>query len=451
MEVESEQGVGSRFTVFLPSEAPQVLEEVAGKGRRRASDGDGHPLAIADDRESVRPGDPVLLIVEDDPNFAKILLDLARANGFRAVVSRDGKDAIDFAHRLRPAAVTLDIGLRDISGWRVLEALRQDPRTELTPVHVVSVFEEAGERVFGEQVASFHAKPVSRQTLEHLFKTLARPGSARPRVLHVVSEERRDGGIQEAAAHAGLEVVEATSAEAARQALRSEPIDCLLLDLELPEGLDLLRRVQESPRLRALSVVAAGAGELAEQARTTLARHEGAVAVVTTVSAEELLGEVERVVVREVHPQAPVPDATPALDATADGAADGDESLRGHLALVVDDDIRNVFAMTALLERYGMRVVSAESGDEALERLHHESGIEVVILDVMMPGKDGYTTLGEIRAIPDLRALPVVAVTAKAMKGDRERCLEAGATDYVAKPVVPGRLLATLREVLDLT
>jgi signal transduction histidine kinase/CheY-like chemotaxis protein/HAMP domain-containing protein len=458
ISVSSEAGVGSRFTVYLPVEAPSQVGELVSRrdspsvlaaARMQAPD-------VEDDRESIEAGDAAVLIVEDDTNFARVLLDLARRNGFKAVVARDGREAIELAHRLRPAAVTLDIGLRDISGWKVLEALREDPTTERTPVHVVSVFEDGRGRVAEGGASSFHSKPVSRRTLERLFRTLSRPGQRGPRLLMVGGEVGRRKGIAEAAAKVGIDLLIAEDADEARRLLQDERVDCLLLDMRLPSSAELLERLRRSRRLKALPVVSL-AGE-ADGVDPGLHHLAGQVVVVATLPAEELIEEVERVLgggerserkeeqrdgIGQEPPTPPIGVALPDEYAIS--------LLSGHRALVVDDDVRNVFALTALLERYGMQVQTAESGDEAIEKLQADPEIEVVLLDVMMPDKDGYTTMREIRAISSLGDIPIIAVTAKAMKGDRERCLEAGATDYVAKPVDPERLVAMLVETLELS
>jgi signal transduction histidine kinase/DNA-binding response OmpR family regulator/HAMP domain-containing protein len=459
--VESEAGAGSRFTVYLPVEAPRQLDElvpgIAAAPRLAAARGQAPD--VEDDRRSVGPGDAAVLIVEDDTNFARVLLDLARRNGFKAVVARDGRDAIELARALRPAAVTLDIGLRDISGWKVLEALREDPGTERTPVHVVSVFEDARQRVTVGGASSFHSKPVSRRTLERLFRTLSRPGQRGPRLLMVGGELAQRQDVGEAAARVGIELLAAEDADQARRLLQREHVDCLLLDMRLPSSAELLQRLHRSRRLKALPVVTLAGASAGGRPDPALSQLAGQVAVVATLPAEELIEEVERVLGHGERKHE-TDDARGGEGSRGPGpapvdAAPPDENviglLAGHRALVVDDDVRNVFALTALLERYGMQVQTAESGDEAVGSLRGDPAIEVVLMDVMMPGKDGYTTMREVRAIPGFGDMPIIAVTAKAMKGDRERCLEAGATDYVAKPVEPEKLVAMLVEALEIS
>ena len=450
--VDSQPGEGSCFTVYLPVEAPVQPDMISSIAGDAAAPSTPVLTDVPDDRDRVGKGEEVVLIVEDDANFSRVLLDLARRNGFKAVVVRDGREAIELARRLRPVAVTLDIGLRDISGWKVLEALREDPRTARTPVHVVSVFEDASERFPAEGVSAFHPKPVSHRTLERVFRTLAR-SRKQDRLLLVAGQDGIERELGEAASGAVIEVVTVSDLEAARAVLRGRTVDCLLVDLRLPDGMSLLRRVATSRKLRGLPIVVAGDGEPLDEAREVLAGRHRSVVVSATRPSPALIGAVEQLLGAEEgrHESG---GATRAAPLTAGPlpivpAEDG-ELLRGHRALIVDDDARNVYALTALLERHGMEVETAESGDEALERIRHHPPLEVVLMDVMMPGKDGYATMREIRAFPQLAELPIVAVTAKAMKGDRERCLQAGATEYIAKPVAPERLLDILREVLGL-
>jgi CheY-like chemotaxis protein len=483
MDLRSEPGRGSTFTVYVPVEHPSVGQPAgAAPSPRQAALGPGGE--VPDDRDQLAPGDAVVLIVDDDVNFCRVLLNLAHQSGFKGIVALRGEEALALAHEYRPAAVTLDIGLRDVSGWKVLESLRADPATASIPVHIVTVFEDAQDRVDNRGALTFLTKPASKDQLQDLFTRIqeyVREGARH--VLVVEDDDVQRAEIVAAVGEGDVVVHEAASVHDAIAVVEQQPVDCVVLDLRLPDssGFRLLDHFRADPRLRRLPVVVYTAADLTLNESESLrqARY-GVVVKGKEHAARDMLEQVgrflarvgEAVVTPADRPPEPPPDAAPVeaapvpagpgngraaqglgietLAARPEPAGPLTGELAGRTVLVVDDDVRNVFALTAMLERHGLRTRPAESGEDALAALEAAAGeIDVVLLDIMMPDMDGYETLRRIRSQPGFGQLPIIALTAQAMKGDRERCLEAGASDYIAKPIEAAELLRMLRTWLS--
>jgi HAMP domain-containing protein/CheY-like chemotaxis protein len=467
--------VGSTFTVYVPLRHPlapatdglTVVPEPVEDSPAAAGE-----VEVDDDRDRLEPGDSVVLIVDDDVNFCRVLLDIAHRNGFKGVVALNGREALELAAKYRPSAVTLDIGLRDISGWKVLDRLRANPTTEAIPIHVVTVFDDANERVDTEGGFTFLAKPATKDELEDLFSRIEGfVASGARRLLVVEDDDVQRAQIVQMVSRPNVVVHEAATYKEALAIVRRDRPDCVILDIRLPDrsGFKLLDHFRRSQRLRQVPVVVYTAADLTEKEAEAVDRaHCQLVVKGTDNAAADLAAQVSRFLRRVV--QAPSngppaadgdgsgevatlaatepaarPERQPAPPSTAAPAG----SLANRSVLVVDDDVRNVFALTAMLERQGMRVLPAESGQEALDALEHAGGaIDLVLLDIMMPSMDGYETLRRIRHQPRFANLPVIALTAKAMKGDAQRCLDAGASDYISKPVDSATLLTMLRSWL---
>jgi len=452
IRLTSTVGAGSTFTVYLPLEGPP--------GRSAATAADvatpstrGQSVELDDDRDRLQPGDAVVLIVDDDVNFCRVLLDLAHREGFKGIVALGGKEALVLAREYQPSAVTLDIGLSDMSGWKVLDALRRDPATGAIPVHIVTVFDDGRDRV-ERAGARFLTKPATRGELEDLFnriRTIVQEGARHLLVVEDSPVQRSE--IVKAVGQHDVVVHEAATVEEAQTILRKEPVDCVVLDLRLrgASGFRLLDHIRKSSRLRRLPVVVYTAADLTSREAEVLRKARCEVVVKGREdAARDLLAQVKRFLDRVGREQ---PEAAAQGRIAEETAARGEPAavvepgaLAGRLILVVDDDVRNVFALTAMLERHGMRVLPAVNGQEALDYVEQFAAeIDLILLDIMMPDIDGYETIRRLRSRPDLERPPIIALTAKAMKGDRERCLEAGATDYIAKPVDSEGLLRILR------
>jgi signal transduction histidine kinase/DNA-binding response OmpR family regulator/HAMP domain-containing protein len=467
IRLESELGEGTLFTVFLPTVSTQGRIELPsfpevdeghnnGSGERSVTQGlfrpsvrqlEELPAGIEDDRRSIGDADRTVLILEDDPDFARVLLHLAHQNGFKGLIAVHGETALLLARQFRPNAITIDLGLRDMSGWAVLDRLKHDPETADIPVHIISVFDDGAERGLSGGASTYLTKPVGKEALEGLFARIDAFVSTGGRRLLVIEDDPvQRQRIMETIATGEVEAFAVGTGKEALEVLRSNRVDCVVLDLGLPDvdGHKLIDQIHRLPGHKDLPIIIYTAAELSVNSQARLRKSTKRVILKGAESSGELATEVSRFFdrVRQARPTATAV-AEPVRPPEAP-----DAELGGRHALVVDDDVRNIFALTALLERQGMTVLHAESGREAIQLLHENPSVEVVLMDIMMPDMDGYETMSAIRRIAGFENLAIVALTAKAMKGDREKCLEAGASDYVAKPVDAEHLLALIRSWL---
>jgi CheY-like chemotaxis protein len=399
------------------------------------------PDEVSDDRDELAPGDEVLLIVEDDPHYARVLLGLARDRGFKGLVATRGADALDLARRHLPTAISLDIFLPDMLGWTVLSQLKQDPATRHIPVQIVTVEEE---RQHGLERGAFAyiTKPLTTEGLESALDRIKRFAVPRVRRLLVVEDNEAERlSIVNLIAHDDVEIVAVGTGAEALDALRGASFDCAVLDLRLPDmsGFEMLERIQAQPDLRELPVIVFTGKALSAEEEAQLRRVAKSIVLKDVQSPERLFDETALFLHRVI---ASLPEPKRRLLERLHGS---DEALAGKKVLVVDDDVRNIFALSSMLERHGLHVIAATTGEEAIETLERLPDVALVLMDIMMPEMDGYETMRRMRQTPRLRMLPIIALTAKAMKGDREKCLEAGASDYIAKPVNTEQLLSLLR------
>ncbi len=434
LEVESREGHGSTFTCTLP-ERPAVS--------RRADPGHVTAAPVADDRAHVE-SESYLLVVEDDPTFAERLVALIHGQEFKAVVATRGEEALRLAKAQRPRGVILDVKLPDMDGWTVMERLQHDRATRSVPVHFISGA-DASDRAFSLGAVGHLMKPATPSELLGAIRLLVQgPEAANSRVLLVEDEAAEAGAVVELLQSAGLSAEHVTSAGAALEALGRERFGCMVLDLGLPDmdGLGLLETLRARPGVPMPRVVVHTGRSLTREEIRRVEAYAEAVVVKGGNSGERLLEEV-RLFVEHVREGAPRPLALGAYTEPLP-----EVSLEGKRILLADDDMRTVYALSALLRGKGAEVLVAENGREALELLGAHADVSLVLMDVMMPEMDGYEALRRMRADGRFRALPAIALTAKAMKGEKELCLEAGANDYLAKPVEPGRLLRTLSGML---
>ncbi|MCJ0825529.1 HAMP domain-containing protein [Luteimonas sp. 50] len=450
LRLRSAPGKGSTFVLYLPlnyvGAGEAATERTHAEPPRLAPlPGSQAPSAdIADDRASLVPGEPSLLVVEDDPRYAAILRDHARSQGFKVLVANRGAEALRLVREYKPSAVSLDIFLPDMLGWTVLARLKQDSATRHIPVQIVTVEEERHHSI--ERGAfSYLAKPATNETIGAALQRIKEYTLPRVKRLLVVEDDAAERmSIEELIHHDDVAIDTFGSGGEALAALERGGYDCVVLDLRLPDmtGFDLLDRIQAMPGLQDLPIVVFTGKELSAEEDQRLKKAAKSVVIKGVESPERLLDETALFLHRVIA------DLPPAKRRMVQRLHDSDETLRDKRVLVVDDDVRNIFALSSVLERHGMAVVTAGNGQEAIEKVADDPGIDLVLMDIMMPGMDGYDTMRAIRDDPDSRALPIVALTAKAMKGDREKCLEAGASDYLAKPVVTDQLLGVLRQWL---
>ncbi len=442
IHLRSVPGTGSTFTLYLP------FKYAGPTGAARASNSfpavrvvDRPVESVPDDRDTLEPGDAVMLIVEDDPHYARIMSDLARDKGFKVLVAMRGADALTLARQYRPTAVSLDVFLPDMLGWTVLSHLKRDPASRHIPVQIVTLDEDR-QHGLARGAFSFVNKPTTTEGLEAALariKSFAEPRRKRLLVIEDDPDERK--AIEALLGHDDIGISSVESGAEALVAMRADPPDCVVLDLRLPDmtGFDVLERMRDDELLRDLPVVVFTGKELSPDEESQLHSMARSVVVKGVESPERLLDETALFLHRVV---ADLPSEKQVMLERLHGS---DEDLVGKHVLVVDDDVRNIFALSSVLERRGMSVLTATNGHEAIEILQAQPDVAIALMDIMMPEMDGYETIQRIRQNPELRRLPIVALTAKAMKGDREKCLEAGASDYLAKPVNTDQLLSALR------
>jgi CheY-like chemotaxis protein len=438
---------GSTFTLYLPEAYLGAIMTPPGDFRLSVMPA---PLIVQqaekteeidDDRESVLPGDPVVLIVEDDPHFARVLLSMVRDKAFKGVVTTQGAHVRSLTRQFNPLAIMLDIFLPDMLGWTVLNHLKQDPASRHIPVQIISVEEERLQGL-GHGAFNYLIKPATTDELRKALDRVLNYAQSRHRRLLVVEDNEIElQSIVELLDNEGVQIATAGSGSEAWEALHAQNFDCVVLDLRLPDisGFELLERIRQDAELRELPIVVFTGKDLTEDDELRLVRMAESVVLKGVQSPERLLDETAlflHVVTSELPP---------AKQEMLERLRQSDEALWGKRVLVVDDDVRNIFALTSLLEQHGMQVMSAETGTEAISLLDDNEEIDAVLMDIMMPEMDGYETMRRIRGKHQHRLLPILALTAKAMKGDREKCLEAGASDYIAKPVNTEELLALLR------
>jgi CheY-like chemotaxis protein len=462
IRVDSKPGAGSTFTLYLPekyqskTEVDGVLsgeiDEIADALRGNTPAAENGMLAgpdpilldpVEDDRERLREGDRALLIIEDDLKFARIMVNLARERGFKAVVATRGDTGLSLANELQPSAITLDLQLPVVDGWSVLDRLKKNPRTRHIPVHVISVVEKEDlSAVLG--AFAYLEKPVTKENLDAAFAHISRflERSVR-RLLLVESDSAQAKEVTElVGTGADVEVTVVAEAKEALSELAKNEFDCMVVDISRPgrEGLGLIEQVKRMPSHRMLPVIVYTAKDLGP-AEDHIARKyaESVIMRSTEGSKEQLLNDTALFLHRV---EETLPEQARQLLCERRGKED---SIADRTVLVIDDDIRNIFALTSVLESHAARVLYAENGRTGIETLARNPDVDVVLLDIMMPELDGYETLRRIRKESRYRALPVIAITAKALKEDREKCIQAGAFDYLPKPIEPDKLVELIR------
>jgi CheY-like chemotaxis protein len=445
--------LSSRSSAYAPQRTTPARAPAPSRDQRRKPPGDAlqyrperrtvPQTVISDDRDRIEEGDRSVLVIENDQNFAKVLLDMAREKGFKGVVELDGEAGLAAARELRPDAITLDIDMPGMNGLEVLDRLKRDPETRHVPVHIISGVEEKREGLKAGAIA-FLAKPVSKEALDAAFARISTFIDTVPKNLLVVEDnEAQRQSIVELIAHDDVEIVAVASAEEALEKLRERHFDCMVLDLGLRtsqmSGFDLLERVKSDDDNHDLPIIIYTGKELSPEDETRIKKYAETIIVKDVKSPERLLDETALFLHRI---EAKLPEQKRKM---LEHLHDADSVVAGKNILVVDDDVRNIFSLTSMLEDHGMIVRFAENGKQAIEQLKKDPNVDAVLMDVMMPEMDGYETTRAIRGMDNFKSLPIIALTAKAMKGDREKCIAAGASDYITKPVDTEQLLSLLR------
>ena len=451
IHLRSAPDAGSTFTLYLPIKyvgpnatqpGTETVLPISTTGAPAPHVVIDRPIEpIPDDRMDIQPGDAILLIVEDDPHYARILVDLARDKGFKALLAMRGDDALNLAKQYQATAVSLDVFLPDMLGWTVLSQLKQNPLTRHIPVQIVSLDEDR-QHGLARGAFAFVNKPTTREGIEEALSRIKEFAEPRRKRLLVVEDNAAEQlSIRELLGHDDIEIVNAGTGSDALSLLHHEACDCVVLDLRLPDmsGFEVLERMRADLALADVPVVVFTGRELTADEDAQLHTMARSIVVKGVESPERLLNETALFLHRVIT------DLPPEKQQMLERLNSSDEDLVGRTALLVDDDPRNIFALSSALERRGMKVLTATTGAEAIQVIEETPSLAIVLMDIMMPEMDGYRTIETIRQDRAYRRLPIIALTAKAMKGDREKCLLAGASDYLAKPVNTEQLLSALR------
>jgi signal transduction histidine kinase/CheY-like chemotaxis protein/CHASE3 domain sensor protein len=444
IEVKSEEGKGSTFTIVLPYEItvdkpepdkgenfmPQIsLENVTEQEK------------VEDDRRNTEKADKVILIIEDDENFATILKDFARDKGYKAIVALKGDEGLLYARRYHPDAIILDIQLPVIDGWSLLKILKADEELKNIPVHIISAFDD--NRLHSASVLAYVKKPIDREGLEKAFSTInVYLTEHLKKVLIISATHFKDESLKQLfqEKHHDTSFEQVTTVEEAKQKLEHEKYACLIADLgtNVADGMRDLQLIQKDLHDHHIPVIIYLDTDISAADEMLLKKISDVIVRNSPSVNSRLKDELELFLFR-------VQEADQQQDQKAYPAPVNDAGLKGKKVLVVDDDMRNVFALSNVLEMQEMQVVAAADGRESLQRLRDEPSIDIVLMDIMMPEMDGYEAIQKIRKELRMTNVPIIALTAKAMAGDREKCIEAGASDYITKPVDTQKLLSLMR------
>jgi CheY-like chemotaxis protein len=439
--LRSEAGQGSEFTLLLTERstasvadagttaAPAALPAIRPIHTPAQLPGD-----LRDDRDQLVPGDSAVLIIEDDLVFARILAEMVRKKGQRILIATNGEDGLELARRYHPLGILLDVMLPGMDGWTVIERLKADATTRHIPVHFLSATDEV-ERGRDLGAVGFLTKPVSREAINDAFERLLHFAAGRTRHLLIVDDDAdARSAVRTLLRQDDVVIDEADSAEEALQKIGQTGYDCIVLDLGLPgmSGMELLEQLAVTGSIP--PVVVYSGRDLSREENLKIRQYTDSIVIKGARSPDRLLDEVSLFLhsIRHGAAQEQVEPLNP-------------QELQGRKLLLVDDDMRNLFALSKVLRDWGIQVSLAQDGHKALSMLAQDPTLELVLMDIMMPGMDGYETMRAIRAQPAFAHLPIIALTAKAMRGDREQCLEAGASDYLSKPIDIDKLASLIR------
>ncbi|WP_342119172.1 response regulator [Pseudoduganella sp. OTU4001] len=458
IELASIAGQGSTFTLVLPTQwanatppaaaasaAPPVASApapVPAPASAPAPAAAPSPAqSFADDRNAAPPPERMVLIIEDDPGFARILYDLAHESSYRALVAMTAEEGLRLAEEYQPQAVLLDIRLPDRSGLSVLQVMKDNPQTRHIPVHVISGA-EGGEAALHMGAVGYARKPAKREDLLAVFDRLERRFTQKIKhILLVEDDARQRDSMVKLIEDEDIAITPVASGAEALQQLHATVFDCMIIDLKLPDmqGSELLQKMSQQEIASFPPVIVYTGRSMTRAEEAELSKYSRSIIIKGARSPERLLDEVT-LFLHKVESQLSSERQT-----MLKAVRSRDKVFEGRRILLVDDDVRNIFALTSAIEQKGAAVEIARNGHEALEKLDAVPEIDLVLMDIMMPGMDGLEATRRLRADPRFTRLPVIAITAKAMKDDQEQCLAAGANDYLAKPIDLSRLYSLLR------
>lgn len=457
IKLVSEPGKGTEFTVSIPvsetapktesasrqipDATPEVQPEEYMEEERIRYINPVIPASVPDDRNNLQKGDKLILIIEDDTNFAEALVNFSRKSGYKVVVAVTGDQGVQFAKTYKPLAILLDIVLPVKDGWEVMEELKSNSHTRHIPVHIMSSMEVKREGLLKGAV-DYINKPVALDQIRTVFDKLENVLSKDNKKVLIIEENPKHAR----ALSFFLESFDVkseikTDVAGSVSALQGEDVDCVILDMGIPyeNVYDTLEAIKKNPGLENLPIIIFTGKSLSKAEETRIKRYADSIVVKTAHSYQRILDEVSLFLhlIGETN--------TYKKDGQLQTLGALHEVLKNKTVLIADDDVRNIFSLTKLLEQYKINVISATDGKDALHQVKQTPGVDLVLMDMMMPEMDGYEAIKKIREIPKFRKLPILAVTAKAMMGDREKCISAGASDYISKPVDPDQLISLLR------
>jgi signal transduction histidine kinase/DNA-binding response OmpR family regulator/CHASE3 domain sensor protein len=457
IELTSKENVGSEFTFTLPIDrkvaaesdatqdviaTPVYIDKIEPVVTERFTV--NHiPKEIEDDRENIQAGDRVILIIEDDTNFAKTLLKFTRKRNYKGIVAVRGDQGIEMANHYQPLAILLDIQLPIKDGWQVMEELKSNAATRPIPVHIMSSLEVKKESLLKGAV-DFINKPFALEHMQQIFQKLENALSRHPKKVLIVEENKQHAeALSYFLSNYSIQTEVAGNVAQSIGALNKNEVDCVILDMGIPDksAYETLDTIKKSPGLENLPIIIFTGKNLSKGEESRIKQYADSIVVKTAHSYQRILDEaglfLHLVEEKELDSKQKKP--------TSEKLGGLYEVLNNKTVLIADDDVRNIFSLTKALEQHKMKVLAATDGKEALQTLKENPMVDIVLMDMMMPEMDGYETTREIRKIAAYKQLPVLAVTAKAMMGDREKCIAAGASDYISKPVDIDQLISLLR------
>ncbi|HEX7365862.1 MAG TPA: response regulator [Pelobium sp.] len=453
ISVESNVGKGSKFSASFPLTKENINpEELAKTEHLDQSTKDQNkeesnyitqliPEEIPDDRAAIKEGDQVILIVEDDTIFAKTLLTYARKNGYKGVAIVRGDLALQVALQFKPKAILLDIQLPVMDGWMVMDQLKSNPQTKHIPVHIMSSL-QAKKQSLLKGAVDFINKPFAISEMAEVFKKIEEALNKGPRKVLIIEENNKHANaLSYFLSNFDISAEIKSSVEESTAALQEKDVDCVILDMGVPyeTAYETLETIKKSPGLENLPIIIFTGKNISKVEELKIKKYADSIIVKTAHSYQRVLDEVGLF----LHLINEEKSATRSNNTIKLGTLT--EVIKNKTVLVADDDVRNIFSLSKALEKHGMKVISAIDGRQAIEKLEQHPETDIVLMDIMMPEMDGYETIASIRKNPKYKDLPIFAVTAKAMVGDREKCIKVGASDYISKPVDVDQLLSLLR------
>lgn len=447
IKVESEQGVGSKFTLYIPQNLVVTTEHED----LRKTTAETLPVIQAESEQfefiSAEKSNNNLLIVEDDVHFAEILKTYAIEKGFNPTLAYSGDKGLELANTLLPDAIVLDVMLPVMDGWTILKKLKSNPLTKDIPVHMMSAGHEKETKAKKEGAIGFLQKPIEKEKLDQAFDLLIHKHQYTFKSVLIIEDQvLQSNTLTEQLIARGAKVAQAYTGQEALELLGAQHFDCIILDLKLPDisGFDLLDQIKAQEDLKHIPVIINTAMELDRDKMAHIMQYTEAMVLKTNKSNDRLLDEVSLFInkLQSTTPHSNFGKKSPLIKKHASTL---EKALKDKTVLITDDDMRNIFALSSALQEYEIKIIIANNGVEALQKLAEHQEIDLVLMDIMMPEMDGYEAMRKIRMQKQLENLPIIALTAKAMKNDREKCIEAGANDYISKPVDVDKLLSMLR------